>query len=127
MPNRTLRARRLTGSRLVLATVLGFAFSVMTAAPSYAATGTIRIIQGGTGAGTVTSAPAGIDCHIDDVSGPAGACIVAFEEGTKVRLKAVADEGSKFVGWAPANSCPKTSIRVEAGATYECQPVFEPR
>lgn len=127
MPNRTLRARRLTGSRLVVATVLGLAFSVITAAPSYAATGTISIIQGGTGAGTVTSIPAGINCHIDDVSGPTGACSVPFEEGTKVRLKAVADEGSKFTGWTPENSCPKASIKVEAGATYECRPFFEPR
>ena len=122
MPHRTLRARR-----LVLATVLGLGLSVITAAPSYAATGTISINQGGTGAGTVVSSPAGINCHIDDVNGPTGACTVAFEEGTKVRLKAVADEGSRFVGWAPVNSCPKANIKVEAGATYECQPVFEPR
>jgi len=127
MPNRTFHARRLTGSRLVLATVLGLGFSVTTAAPSYAATGTISIIQGGTGAGTVTSTPAGINCHIDDVNGPTGACNVPFEAGTKVRLKAVADQGSKFVGWAPVNSCPKPNIKVEAGATYECQPVFQPR
>jgi hypothetical protein len=37
----------------------------------------------------------------------------------------VAADGSKFVGWAPVNSCPKPSIRIEAGATYECQPVFD--
>lgn len=127
MPHRALRASRLTGSRLVVATVLGLGLSVSTAAPSYAAPGTIRIIQGGQGAGTVTSTPAGVNCHVDDVNGPTGACNVPFEEGTKVRLKAVADEGSKFVGWAPANSCPKANIKVEADATYECQPVFELR
>ena len=122
MPIRSARARSF---RLILATVLGISLTMLVASPSYAATGTIQIIQGGVGKGTVTSTPAGINCTINDETGPTGECTVAFEEGTKVRLKAVAAEGSKFVGWAPVNSCPKTSIRIEAGATYECQPVFE--
>ena len=124
MPIRSARARSF---RLILATVLGISLTMLVASPSYAATGTIQIIQGGVGKGTVTSTPAGINCTINDETGPTGECTVAFEEGTKVRLKAVAAEGSKFVGWAPVNSCPKTSIRIEAGATYECQPVFEVR
>ena len=124
MPIRSARARSF---RLILATVLGISLTMLVASPSYAATGTIRIIQGGVGEGTVTSTPAGINCTINDVTGPTGECIVAFEEGTKVRLKAVAAEGSKFVGWAPVNSCPKPNIRIEAGATYECQPVFDIR
>ena len=86
-------------------------------------TGTIQIIQGGTGRGTVTSVPAGIDCTLGN--GPTGTCEATFPAGTRVKLKADAADGSRFEGWAPVNSCPKPkSFRVEAGRTHECQPVF---
>jgi hypothetical protein len=89
-------------------------------------TGTIQIIQGGVGQGTVTSDPAGIDCTLGGPEGPTGDCEATFEVGTKVKLKAVAADGSKFEGWAPARTCPKpNNVTVESGDTHECRPVFE--
>ena len=88
-------------------------------------TGTIQIVQGGTGQGTITSDPAGIDCTLG-FGDPTGTCEATFEAGTKVKLKAVAADSSKFIGWAPVNSCPKPkSFQIEAGDLVECQPVFE--
>lgn len=88
------------------------------------ATGTVQIVQGGTGQGTVTSDPAGIDCTLG-FGDPSGTCSATFEAGTRVRLKAVAADGSKFEGWAPVNSCPKPkNLTVVAGRTHSCQPVF---
>ena len=58
-------------------------------------------------------------------AGPSGTCEAAFEEGTKVRLKAVAADNSKFLGWAPARTCPKPNLTAQADETFECQPVFE--
>jgi hypothetical protein len=88
-------------------------------------TGTIEILQGGTGRGTITSVPAGIACTAGP-EGLSGDCTATFEAGTKVRLKAVAADGSKFLGWAGNSTCPKgKSVTVEAGETHICQPVFE--
>ena len=54
----------------------------------------LSISRQGTGAGVVTSAPAGIDC------GPT--CDANFPAGTVVTLTAVAESGSVFSGWAGA-------------------------
>ena len=48
----------------------------------------------GTGTGTVTSTPAGIDCG--------NTCTGDFPEGTEVTLKAVADSDSTLIGWGEA-------------------------
>ena len=86
--------------------------------------GTVQIVQGGTGQGTITSDPAGIDCTLG-FGDPTGTCSATFEAGTRVRLKAEAAPGSKFEGWAPHTSCPKPkNLTVVAGATHTCQPVF---
>ncbi len=45
----------------------------------------------GTGSGTVTSEPGGIQCG--------GSCEEAFQHGTPVQLTATAHEGSQFSGW----------------------------
>ena len=90
------------------------------------ATGEIRIVQGGVGEGRITSVPAGINCVLGGPDGPTGTCTAEFLAGTKVRLKAEAANGSKFLGWAPVNSCPKPkNLTIEAGRTHNCQPVFE--
>ena len=49
----------------------------------------------GTGSGTVTSTPAGIDCGTD--------CSESYDYGTEVTLSAVAATGSTFAGWSGAN------------------------
>ncbi len=56
--------------------------------------GTLTVTTAGTGSGTVTSRPAGIDC------GPT--CSASFTAGTAVTLTASADEGSTFAGWSGA-------------------------
>ena len=87
-------------------------------------TGTIQIVQGGIGHGTITSDPAGIDCTLGS-DGPAGACEASFAAGTRVKLKASPADNSRFEGWAPVTSCPKPkNLTVVAGRVHSCQPVF---
>jgi hypothetical protein len=52
----------------------------------------VRVIKEGTGDGTVTSTPGGINC------GPT--CTAPFKAGELVTLKAVALPGSAFAGWS---------------------------
>ena len=54
----------------------------------------LTLTKNGNGAGSVTSAPAGIDC------GPT--CSSDFDYGTEVTLTAAAAEGSTFTGWSGA-------------------------
>jgi hypothetical protein len=53
---------------------------------------TLSVTRAGTGPGSVTSAPAGIDCGND--------CAGDFDYGTEVTLTAVAPNGSHFAGWS---------------------------
>lgn len=50
------------------------------------------ISRAGTGSGTVTSAPAGIDCGTT--------CSAVFEPGDEITLTAAASAGSTFMGWS---------------------------
>ena len=55
---------------------------------------TLNVFKSGSGVGTVTSSPAGINC------GPA--CTAQFAHGAGVTLTAAAASGSKFNGWSGA-------------------------
>ncbi|MBK9031084.1 MAG: hypothetical protein IPL61_07075 [Myxococcales bacterium] len=55
-------------------------------------TATLQVALGGNGTGTVTSAPAGINCGAD--------CTEAYPIGTTVVLTAVASGGGAFVSWS---------------------------
>jgi YVTN family beta-propeller protein len=55
----------------------------------------LNVAEGGSGSGTVTSNPAGINC-------PAVSCVANFSSGTNVMLTAVPNVGSTFVGWSGA-------------------------
>ncbi|WP_168058585.1 InlB B-repeat-containing protein [Candidatus Manganitrophus noduliformans] len=73
----------------------------MSAAKSVTATFNIQtfaltVNKGGTGTGTVTSSPAGIDCG--------GACASNFNAGTAVTLTATTSADSDFTGWSGACS-----------------------
>jgi hypothetical protein len=54
----------------------------------------LTVTRAGTGTGTVTSNPAGINCGT--------ACTANFTSGTSVTLTAVAASGSAFAGWSGA-------------------------
>jgi alpha-tubulin suppressor-like RCC1 family protein len=51
----------------------------------------LNVVKSGTGSGTVTSLPAGIDCG--------SACAASFDSTTQVELTAVPAAGSTFAGW----------------------------
>jgi len=53
---------------------------------------TLTVQKSGTGSGTVTSSPAGINCGSD--------CTEAYNSGTSVTLTATAASGSTFAGWS---------------------------
>jgi hypothetical protein len=55
---------------------------------------TLTITKGGTGAGSVTSVPAGINCG--------ATCAFDYTNGTAVTLTAVPSSGSSFTGWSGA-------------------------
>ncbi len=57
---------------------------------------TLAVTRSGDGAGTVSSAPAGIDCGAD--------CAEPYEPDTTVELTATPDSGSTFAGWSGACS-----------------------
>jgi hypothetical protein len=54
----------------------------------------VRIVRAGTGTGTVTSSPAGVNCGT--------VCNFVFPYGTSVTLTATAAAGSVFAGWSGA-------------------------
>jgi len=53
---------------------------------------TLTVLKSGTGSGTVTSSPGGINCGDD--------CSEVYNPGTKVTLTAKADTNSTFIGWS---------------------------
>jgi uncharacterized protein (DUF2141 family) len=57
-------------------------------------TNALTVVQAGTGGGTVTSSPAGINCG--------GDCYETYEYGTVVTLSQTAAAGSSFAGWSGA-------------------------
>ncbi len=63
-----------------------------TVTANFAATHTLTVQEAGTGSGSVTSSPAGIDCG--------SACAASFAGGTQVTLTATPDAGSAFSGWS---------------------------
>jgi len=89
----------------------------MSAAKSVTATFTLNVVtfpltvtEAGTGSGTVTSSPAGINCP--------GTCTANYNSGTVVTLTTVAGSGSTFAGWSGACSgtgtCSVTMSAAEA-------------
>ncbi len=66
-----------------------------TAGADYALT----VAKAGSGSGTVSSSPAGVNCG--------SACSASYSSGTVVTLAAAADTGSTFAGWSGA--CPGTA------------------
>jgi Divergent InlB B-repeat domain len=73
---------------------------------------TLAVTEAGTGTGTVSSVPAGINCPTT--------CSASFASGAVVVLTATAAEGSTFVGWSGVAGCPGTgtcTVTVSAAQT----------
>lgn len=60
--------------------------------------GVLTVNGAGTGAGTVSSSPAGIRCTVDSGS-TSGSCSQGFVNGTSVTLTATSNVKSRFDGW----------------------------
>lgn len=79
---------------------------------------TLTVTKAGTGNGTVTSSPSGIDCG--------STCSASFSSGTVVTLTATASSGSGFAGWSGDSDCTDGSVTMNAGksctATFNTSP-----
>ena len=70
----------------------------------------LTVAKTGTGSGTVTSSPAGINCG--------SACSASYASGAQVTLTAAADPASAFAGWSGACSGTGTcAVTMNAAAT----------
>lgn len=78
-------------------------------ATTLADTYTLTASRAGTGSGTITSSPAGINCSSD--------CAEIYVNGTVVALTAVAASGSVFAGWSGHADCVDGSVTVNAYIT----------
>ena len=80
-----------------------------------AATFTITVSRSGTGSGTVTSSPAGINCGTD--------CTEVYVNGTALALTAIAASGSVFAGWSGNADCADGTVTVNAN--INCKATFD--
>jgi len=80
---------------------------------------TLSVAATGAGAGTVTSAPAGIECG--------AACASGFDEGSTVTLTAAPAPGSQLAGWSGCDAQPSAaSCEVAMNAARSVSAEFEP-
>ncbi len=79
---------------------------------------TLMVSKTGTGSGTVTSSPAGIDCG--------GDCTEIYTHGTVVTLFANPDAGSSFAGWSGNSDCLDGTVTMNAdkSCVAEFRPLF---
>lgn len=95
--------RKQRGIAVIVGLVIGGAAAV--GIPSVGAvtygisTNTLEVVLSGSGAGTVTSDPAGIDCR----TGIPAECEREFGVGVEIRLTATPNDGSTFGSWT---DCP---------------------
>ncbi|HKI00991.1 MAG TPA: hypothetical protein VKK31_03340 [Thermoanaerobaculia bacterium] len=66
----------------------------------------LTVSKAGTGSGTVTSSPAGINCGAD--------CSESYVSGTSVTLTAAAASGSTFAGWSGHADCADGNVVMSA-------------
>ena len=76
---------------------------------------TLTVALGGSGGGTVTSSPTGIDCGVD--------CTEDFAEGTAVTLTPTSDAGSVFAGWTGDGDCNDGVVTMDADRS--CTATFD--
>ncbi|HET8752018.1 MAG TPA: hypothetical protein VFM43_05780 [Gaiellaceae bacterium] len=113
-------------SALIIGTAGGVStYAILTVdTPFSFAYGSISIVRGGNGNGTITSQPAGINCAITSAGG-SGTCGAWFPVGTVVRLDARPAADSSFVGWTAGIGCGNPSkLTVQRDEFISCQPGF---
>lgn len=66
---------------------------------------TLTVTKAGTGSGTVSSSPAGIDCETD--------CSEDYQSGTIVILTATPDSGSDFTNWSGDSDCADGQVTMD--------------
>jgi fibronectin type 3 domain-containing protein len=76
------------------------------------------VVVGGTGSGSVTSTPAGIDCG--------ATCVAVFETGASVTLTAVPGAGSILEAWSGCGSSAATTCTVALSAPASVTATFAP-
>ncbi|MHA2615669.1 MAG: InlB B-repeat-containing protein [bacterium JZ-2024 1] len=69
----------------------------------------LTVTKAGTGSGTVTSNPAGINCGTT--------CSTSFPSGSTVTLSATPDPGSSFAGWSGDPDCSDGQVTMNANKT----------
>lgn len=88
--------------------------SIVPTPTSYA----LSVTRAGTGSGTVTSSPAGIDCG--------STCSAEYSTGTSVTLTAAAASGSTFGGWSGACSGTGATCTVSMSQAQSVTATFGP-
>ncbi len=77
---------------------------------------TVTIAINGSGTGTISSSPAGIDCGTD--------CSAEFSEGTQLTLTATPAPGSTFMGWGDGSCTGTGDCVVTVGEDISIAPTF---
>src|SRR5439155_102448 len=77
---------------------------------------TLSVSRAGTGTGTVTSAPASINCG--------STCSATYTDGTMVALTAAADVNSSFTSWSGCDSVSGNICNVTMNATRSVTATF---
>jgi len=77
----------------------------------------LEVSKAGSGGGTVTSAPPGIDCG--------GDCVQSYPESTVVQVSAAADGNSVFAGWSGDCSGSGATATVTMDADKACTAQFD--
>ena len=85
-------------------------------APSQSQSHQLTIIRAGTGTGSVTSMPAGINCG--------ATCNAIFVSGTQVTLSAAAGSGSSFSGWSGCDSVSSSNCSVTVNSSRSVTATF---
>lgn len=93
-----------------------FNSSTQTFTTSTAPTFALTVNKNGTGSGTVTSSPSGINCGV--------ACSASFAQGTTVTLTATPASGSVFAGWSGAGCSGTGSCTVTMSAAQSVTATF---
>jgi hypothetical protein len=76
----------------------------------------LTVSKAGTGSGTITSAPAGIDCG--------ATCTASFEQASTVTLTAAPATGSTFAGWSGAGCSGTATCAVTMSAAQSVTATF---